>query len=164
MTLRDVQPDGRLRELRLVPGYDLRTAKPNCGIHGMEMVFVLRDGSSPPAWALTFEVTTGWMPSSVREAWTWAGPEAFAAAPRTSYGSTIGWHTSVQLDAGTNGRDCCSWLCGQRCYSGSTGLVRQTFVDFVNEGEEAVWRELNRRGDALALEISQALSDVRNFS
>lgn len=162
MTLHEVQPDGRVHELRFVPGYDLRAT--GHGIHGLQLLFLLRPMGGKPTWALTCEITTGWLPSTVREAWSCAGEKPFAAQHCTGYSSMISWHTAVQLDIDTEGRNCCDWLDGQRCYSGSTGLVRQVFVDFVEQGESVVWDELNRRADLLVVEIEQAQSDARNFS
>ncbi len=165
MTLRDVQPDGRIREVRFIPGYDLREKPGNYGIHGMELHFLLRHRSAAPQWTVYFEAYTNWMPRTVQRNWKYIGEEAFSTRETDAYGIQVGYHSTVQLNEYQYSHDACDWLDGARCYCGSSGGdERKIFGSFVDSGEEAVWTELNRRADRLEQEIEQAISDARNFS
>jgi hypothetical protein len=121
------------------PAYDKRDNDPqkNYGIHGVELVFVLKG----PAGAIQFVVLTDWqLPHVTKE----LEARGYVSTPMPA---DVGYHSPIPRYKGQSLiEDSCEWLDGKPCYYVGSGLqAYEVFEILRREGSDGVWRELERR-------------------
>jgi hypothetical protein len=157
------------REIRFRPAYDKRDPDPkkNYGIHGVEMCWYLKGA----AGTVQFIVFTNWhLPHVAKETDTRILKEAqmgvelkeyssMATAPRKldrcslhcSYHPTpadLGFHSKVEMYEGQKQMmdNCEMILGGGPCYYDGSGMqAEELFKLLVEQGDEAVWQEMEAR-------------------
>ena len=125
------------------PAWDKRHKDPprDYGIHGVELRFVLMG----PRGATQFVLYTNWMLPNLR--YGHKQIPGFLAEPLPA---DVGYHALAPQYEGQKANGPCEFLGGETCYYDGSGLAAQGLFDrFVVEGEEAIWRELEKRHDEL---------------
>ncbi len=131
------------KEVRFRPAFDKRDPDPkkNYGIHGVDIVFILKGEHG----AAQFVLSTGWhLPNVHEELKAKCNPadpyDYFTGGP----GATdIGYHSPKPIYEGQEPIDLdCDVLEGQCFYDGSTLNARPILERLIEEGHEAVWEEL----------------------
>lgn len=124
------------RELIFRPAYDKRDPDPakNYGIHGVEMLWVLKGA----AGAVQFLLYTGWNLPHVREEMKNAEINRLFPMP-----ADLGYHSPMPMYPGQSKiSDECEILGGTCYYDGSSLNAHRIFDVLVSKGGDAVWDEL----------------------
>lgn len=142
------------RIVRLHPAYDKRDPDPHkdYGIHGVDLLFVLKG----PVAAMQFMVYTGWHLPHVQaelDAKVFDGTRRFPLDSHHPMPADVGYHALVpQYEGQKSMLSECDWLDGKPCYyDDSTLMARDLFDVLLREGDEGVWRELEKRYHTLKL-------------
>lgn len=144
------------------PGFDKRNPDPNknCGIHGMEIRFTLKNYKG----AVQFILFTNWLPTTGGSDLKWfekilptetkdAYRPMFVTLlinpfiPSTflkPFPADIGYHSPKPIyDEQKTVTEECELLGGKPCYYDGSGLnAIRIFEVLLNEGDEGIWREL----------------------
>jgi len=134
--------DAPVRIVEVSPAFDRRDPDPskNYGIHGAEIKFILKG----PAGAAQFVICTNWMlPHVQKEIGPRKGWTTYCAVPM---GADVGYHSPVPMyeDQEPIAEEC-PYLDGRPCYYDGSGLRAEELLErMIEEGDSAVWRELER--------------------
>lgn len=126
------------RIIEFSPAYDKR---PKYGIHGVELRMVLKG----PEGAVQFLLYTNWHLAHVQkelDEWVDSHYPHLSCHPLPA---DLGYHSPVPRFEGHAliNDDPCPYLDGKPCYYDGSGLnAKQIYKVLVEEGGEAVWREL----------------------
>lgn len=124
------QVNGLERIISFRPGYICEMGPQGHGVHGMDLIFVVKGEKG----AIQFLLFTGWMPN-----WTeYSQPQPYHPIP-----AELGVHSRAPLYE-SQAVICrpCQWLGGTCYYLGSVLQAESAFKLFVKEGEEALWKHL----------------------
>lgn len=147
---------GFRREVVFHPAYDKRNSDPNknYGIHGVNLTFYLHG----PKGVIQFVIYTNWQLPHVQA-------EFDARPPHREYPylfhspqpADIGYHSPVPMYEGqTPMKGECSILGGKCYYDGSSLMAEDVFKVLVEGGDEALWKELERRYNEMLTERVEA--------
>lgn len=136
------------REVFFTPAFDKRNDNPKLdyGIHGVEIKWVL----TGTLGAIQFLLYTGWhLPSVVEENDTkpcLVKPYGKMCLSKPQP-ADIGYHSYVpRFEGQTVTQNECQYLGGKPCYSdGSSLQAEDVFKILVENGDEALWKELERQ-------------------
>lgn len=137
----DLQPvpidsDKLERQVNFHAAFDKRDPNPskNYGIHGMEILFVLKG----PAGAVVWLIYTDWHVPSARKDLT--GKSGLFDRPFMA--ADLGYHALVSQYEDQEERDCCYTSSG-KCYYDGSGLNAELLVEnFISQGEDYLWAAL----------------------
>jgi hypothetical protein len=135
------------RQIKFIPGYD-HIVQPSkkygkeFGRHGMEIRFYLIGKKG----AMQFVMYTGWMPMIKKGEWgyepTYKGMSSSDLFPMAV---DVGYHSHKRMYKGqTVGSDKCGVIGGRCFYDGSGLNAEPVMAKFLNKGEEALWKELEK--------------------
>lgn len=119
------------------PAYDKRDPDPskNYGIHGMEILFVLKG----PAGAVVWLIYTNWNVPSARSL---RPNHSMGIYGRPFMGADLGYHALVSQYEEQEERDCCYTSSG-KCYYVGSGLNAELLVEnFIAQGDKYLWAAL----------------------
>ena len=131
------------KEIILNSAFDKRDPDPdkNLGIHGMDLVFVLRG----PKGAVTFSVFTQMHLPHVAEE-LWRNSRSGEHNPFKPTGADVSYHGLEPQWEDQEPRPDCTWLDGRDCYCDGSGLQAEALMaKLLKGGSEAIWEELERR-------------------
>jgi hypothetical protein len=140
---------GVSRKVIIIPAYDKRDPDPkkSYGIGSATLVFGL-DGSDG---CVRFQITTGWhLPHNQEEITHRFRKEQnnisnYFYNPFLPYPSDLSYHSRKQIYSGDFHDDHCEWLNGEPCwFMGSSTNAQRIFDIMVREGDEAMWKELEK--------------------
>lgn len=124
------------RITEIIGAYDRRDPNPhkNCGIHGMDMRFILRGSKG----AVQFVFYSAQHLRHVADELLRSADPRFN--PFHGIGVDIGYHSPKPMYPGQTGREDCPYLNGATCYYDGSSLRASEFEDaFIAGGSEAVW-------------------------
>jgi len=118
------------RILEFSPAFDKRRETPNCGIHCVEMRFVLKG----PKGAVQFLLYTDWqLPHILKE--FKARNFHIGVMP-----ADLGYHSPTPMYDDQRPMEDCEYLDGRPCYyDGSTLNAERAYKVLAEEGEEGLW-------------------------
>lgn len=137
-----------IREIRILPGYDKRSANPheNYGVHGCELVFYIHDVHKSKT--AQFKCYTDWLPLNVQK--ERMGKDVTRMYPdvcqvvtgEQPMAADLGYHSPKPLYKGQTKMECDLSKRGY-CYYDGSGLGAERVRNIMlKEGDEGVWREL----------------------
>lgn len=145
------------------PAFDKRNPDPkiNYGIHGVEIVWILKGDKG----AIQFVVYTNWhLPGVQKELIRKCKGGSFGEFPYCTLKpqpADVGYHSPAPQYEGQNSlTDSCDLLGGKPCYYDGSGLqAEDVFRVLVEQGGEAVWKELEDRYVRLFGSIKDEMPD-----
>ena len=127
------------RQVIFRPAWDNRNAIPkkNQGIGSVRCWLILKGKEG----AVHFTFSTGMYLSETHKTWL----NTFPYNDEPYMGFDVGYHSPhAQYDGQTPRKEKCEYI-GKRCYSDGSALAAEKYMDiFVREGDEAVWKLLEK--------------------
>lgn len=128
------------REITFLPAWDKRDPDPkkNYGIHGVEIVFILRGTLG----AIQFVIHSNWqLPYVAKEMRIKMKPEMYPLFE--PMGADVGYHSPKPMYEGHKSTsDNCPYIGGKCYYNGSSLQAGDMLNILIAEGSDKVWREL----------------------
>lgn len=118
------------RITEFTPAYDKRNPDPsqNYGIHCVDLRMILKGERG----AVQFVLYTGWYPKHLQK-----------EMPNGILPADLGYHSHKPMWDGQPAQENCRYLDGKPCYYDGSGLNAERIFDILlEEGGEAVWKEL----------------------
>ena len=137
------------KKIEFTPAYDKR---PQYGVHGMEMRFLLKG----PKGVIQFLLFTHWMTKNVQE----EQEKKYKNIPMPSclyepFPADIGYHSYVPMYEGQGTMGPCPYLDNKPCfYDGSTLNADPIYWLLVEHGEEALWKRLEEEYESRFAEVT----------
>ena len=132
------------RKISFHPAFDKRNSEPskNYGIHGLEMCFTLIGAEG----GVSFHIYTNWHLPHVQEELDSKVPDDYYPyLMHSPQPAGVEGHWRVPQYEGQTPVKGCS-VAGGDCYRDGSGLLATEFFNIlVTEGEEAVWKALEKR-------------------